>query len=233
MSDPIVKAVAHRWKLVASAHNWIDEAEQLDSHAAINNLKQDFRNVKGYKTKCAYLAQIYRKLAEPLETPEIAEYADLMDQRVKDVDQLISMLQGSEKLIAKAEKEFDQLIEDIAKGKKLRGGYIEAVYDLPSMRAILALANEADNLQSRLDTEDNEGSIDWTLEEYLGVEARVYKKIDKTGGFLLGWFAERNFSGVWALYGFLKYHIDSKLLEDLVESAKSELDKGEGITHER
>lgn len=225
MSDLVVVKVVHRWKQ-ANTSSWFDDAEQLDAESAINYLRSDFRQIKGYKAKCTYLAQIYRNLAGPLETPQIAEYADKIDQRLKDVDQLMTLLQGSDKVITKAEKEFDQLIENIAKGEKLRGGYIEAVYDLPSMKALLKKALEADKIQSRLQAEDNEVEIDWTLEDYLGGEAKIYSKIERNGSSLYGWFADSSdFKGVWALYGFLKYHLDTKYIEDLVESAKSNPDE--------
>jgi hypothetical protein len=225
MSDPIIEAVERRWKRTA-ATSWYDGAQKLDAEDAISSLKYDVRIVKSYKAKCVYIAQIFRNLAGPLETPKIAQYADLIDQRIQDVDQLMSILRGGDQLIAKATKEFDQLIEDLATGKKLTGGYIEAIYDLPSMTATLKMANKANEIQSRLHIEDNEAEIDWTLEEYLGGEAKIYHKLENNGGPLNAWFAGGSeFMGVWALYGFLKYHLDGKYIEDLVGTARAKRNK--------
>lgn len=221
MSDPIAEAVARRWKL-AAASSWYDDApSDIDFDSVATYFRDDTRRAKSYKLKCAYLAEIYQRLAEPLETPELAVFADRMGQRVKDLDQLMLRVQEGVKLTPKAQKEFEQLLEDLADGKPIRGGYIEAVYDLPSVGAILKIAKEANKIQSRLVTEDDESHIDWILEEYIGSEAGVFRKIEKNGEPLLGWFTGE-FSGVWTLFGFLKYLVDEKYIKDMVDSIRAE-----------
>lgn len=226
MSDPVVEAVARRWKQAATSSWYEDAPSDIDFDSVAGYLRDDLRLVKGYKIKCAYLAGIYRGLVGPLEAPKIAVFADRMDQRVKDLDQLMPMVQAGVALISKAQKEFDQLIEDLADNKPHRGGLIEAVYDLPSIEALLKVAKEANKIQSRLVREDDDYHIDWTLEEYLGPEAGIQRKIEKNGEPLRGWFTE-GFSGVWTLFGFIKYLVDERYIGDLVESARKERE-GEG-----
>lgn len=226
MSDPLVESVAHRWKQAASS-SWYDEAKEIDPDSVAGYFREDTRLVKSYKIKCAYLAEIYRGLASPLEAPKIAVFADRMDQRVKDLDQLMLKVQEGMNLVPKARKEFDQLLEDLAGGKPHRGGLIEAVYDLPSIEAILKIAKEANNIQSRLVKEDDDYHIDWTLEEYLGSEAGVQRKIEKNGEPLQGWFVDE-FSGVWTLFGFIRYLVDPKYIQDSIEGIRAE--RGEGST---
>jgi hypothetical protein len=182
---------------------------------------EDTRLVKGYKAKCSYLAGVYRNIAVPLEAPKIAVFADRMDQRVKDLDQLMVLVQEGVRLTSKAQDEFVQLTEDLAEGKPRRGGLIEAVYDLPSIEAILKISKEANKIQSRLVREDDDYHIDWVLEEYIGSESGVSRKIEKNGDPLRGWFTE-GFSGVWTLFGFVKYLVDEKYIQDSVDEIRKE-----------
>ena len=223
MSD-LVESVARRWKQAAAS--WFEDTEEIDFDSVAGYFKEDTRLVKGYKIKCAYLAGIYRNLAVPLEAPKISIFADRMDQRVQDLDQLMVMVQEGVRLTPKAQGEFEQLLEDLADGKPRRGGLIEAVYDLPSIEAILKIAKEANKIQSRLVREDDDQYIDWILEEYLGSEAGVSRKIEKNGEPLRGWFAE-GFSGVWALFGFVKYLVDPKYIQDNVDEIRAERDNEE------
>lgn len=219
MSDRIVEAVVLRYKM--AAENWFSLTnDQLPLEDAEVYVKEDVKLVRGYKAKCVYLAQIFRKLAEPLESPQISVFADRIEKRVQELDQLMDLVQKGAKLFKKAQDEFDQLIEDIAGRKPQRGGLIEAVYDLPSIDAILSIAGEARKLQDRFVKEDESGRIDWTLEGYIGSESEVGKKLEKNGSNLSWWFEDR-FSGVWALYGFVKYFVDTDYIQSMVDESRS------------
>ena len=219
MSDRIVEAVVLRYKM--AAENWFSLTnDQLPLEDAEVYVKEDVKLVRGYKAKCVYLAQIFRKLAEPLESPQISVFADRIEKRVQELDQLMDLVQRGSKLFKKAQDEFDQLIEDIADRKPRRGGLIEAVYALPSIDAIFGIAEEARKIQDRFVKEDEEGRIDWVLEEYIGSESGVGKKLEKNGSYLSGWFTDR-FSGVWALYGFVKYFGDIDYIQSMVDESRS------------
>lgn len=222
MSDPIVEAVARRWKL-ASDVTWFTDAEEIDFDSVAGYFKDDSKLVRWYKAKCVYLAPIFRSLAAPLEAPALSKYADLMDKRVTEVDQLMTLVGEGVKLTKRAQEEFDQLLEDLADEKPRRGGLIEAVHDLPAIEAIMKVAKEAGNLHDRLTKEDDDTLIDWTLEEYLGPESGIQRKIEKAGEPMRGWFAGgSNFSGAGTLYGFVKYLTDPKYIQDNVDQIRAD-----------
>ena len=221
MSDPIVKAVALRYK--KAAESWLTATtDQLPIEDAEGYVRDDVKLARGYKAKCVYLAQIFRKLAEPLEAPQISAYADRIEKRVQEFDQLMALVQSGAKLLKKTQREFDQLIEDLAEKEPQRGG-IKDVYGLPGIESILKIADEARKIQDRFTKEDEDGHIDWVLEEYIGPESGVGKKIEKNGSNLSGWFTDK-FSGVYALYGFVNYLIDSNYIQELVEEVRASKD---------
>jgi hypothetical protein len=221
MSDRIIKAVARRWKQASDA-TWLTETSDLSLESALQYSKEDRRRVKGYLAKCAYLAPIYRNLAGPLESPILIRYADLMDKRALEVGQLMVLVNEGASLFKKADDEFGRLIENLAAGKPHRG-LIEAVYDLPTIKSIMKIANEASKIHDRLIKEDDDMIIDWVLEEYVGPEAGIHRKLDKAGDPMRGWFAGgSDFSGVGTLYGFVKYFTDPKYIQDSIDDIRAE-----------
>jgi len=219
MSDPIVEVVVLRYK--KAAESWLTEtSDQLPLEDAEVYIREDVKLVRWYKAKCLYLVPIFRRLAEPLEAPQILVSADRIEKRVQELDQLMALVQEGAKLFKKAQSEFDQLIEDLADKKPRRGGLIEAVYDLPSIESILKVAKDARKIQDRFVREDDDYHIDWVLEEYLGSEAGIGKKIEKNGANLNGWFTDR-FVGVWVLYGFVKYFVDTDYIQSMVDEVRS------------
>lgn len=220
MPDPIVEAVVIRYK--KATESWFTSTtDQLPLDDAKVYIKDDTKLVRGYKAKCVYLSKIFRSLAGPLETPQIAVFADRIDKRVQDLDQLMGLVQEGAKLLDKAQGEFDQLIEDIADRKPRRGGLLEAIYDLPSIDAILKIALEAREIQDRFVKEDDDYHIEWVLEEYIGPESGIQRKIERAGESMNGWFTDR-FSGVYALYGFVKYFIDTDYIQSMVKEVISD-----------
>jgi hypothetical protein len=218
MSDPIIEAVALRYK--AASESWFTATtDQLPLEDAEVYVREDVKLARGYKAKCMYLAQVFRKLAEPLESPQISVFADRIEKRVQEFDQLMALIQSGAKLFKKTQGEFDQLIEDLADNKTHRGGFIEVVYDLPGIESILKIADVARKIQDRFTKEDEEGYIDWLLEGYIGPESGVGKKIEKNGSNLSEWFTDR-FSGVYALYGFVKYFIDIDYIQSMVDEIR-------------
>lgn len=224
MSDLIIEAVARRWKQ-ASESTWLTDSEEIDLDSALGYFREATRLIKGYKAKCAYLVPIYQKLAEPLEAPSLAKYADLITKRVIEVDQLMVLLSDGVKMLKKAQGEFDKLLVNLASDEPHQGGFIERVYGLPTIVAIMKLAKEAGKIHDKLTTEDDDGLIDWTLEEYLGPGAGIQKKIERTGEPMRGWFAGgSDFTGAGILYGFVKYLADPKFIQDNVEQIR--VDRG-------
>ncbi len=222
--DPLVAAVVRRYKQ-ASFASWIENSEQINIEDVEGNYRYDAKLARGYIAKCKYLAPIFRSLAGPLMTPVIGEFADRMDQRVQDVEKLMTLVQAGVKLTKKAQKEFDNFINEVAEGKSTRSsGLVEAVYDLPSMVDIVRIANEAGDLQDKLYDEDNSdpSHIAWTLEEYLGVEAKVYEKIERASSGMISFQDE--FGGARILYGFVKYLADSDYIQDLVQETRDNLE---------
>jgi hypothetical protein len=221
--DPLVAAVVRRYKQ-ANASKWLDNVEQLGIDDVEDNYRHDAKLARGYIAKCKYLGPIFRALAGPLMTPVIGEFADRMDQRVQGIEKLMTLVQAGVKLTKKVQKEFEGFIDEIAEGRSTRtSGLIEAVYDLPSMVELLDIAKEAGDLQDRLFDEDESGHIDWTLEDYLGGEAKVYYKIEKASSGMNSWFQDE-FGGARILYGFVKYLADSSYIQDLVQEARDNLE---------
>jgi hypothetical protein len=219
--DPIVKLVALRWKL-ASDPTWLGDAEELDLDSALGYFRDDTRLIKGYKAKCAYLSSVYRTLVSPLESSILVKYADLMDKRVTEVNQLMILLGEGVKLLKRAQGEFEKLMVSLANGEPHRGDLIKMVYDLPTIVAIMKIANEAGKLHDKLTKEDDDGLVDWTLEEYIGSEAGIQRKIEKAGEPMQGWFAGgSNFVGAGALYGFVKYLADPEYIQSNINEIRA------------
>jgi hypothetical protein len=221
--DPLVAAVVRRYKQ-ANASKWLAEVDQLGIDDVEGNYRHDAKLARGYIAKCKYLDPIFRALAGPMMTPVIGEFADRMAQRVQDVEKLMTLVQAGVKLTKKVQKEFDDFIDEVAEGRNKRSsGLIEAVHDLPSMVELFKIAEEAGDLQDRLYDEDESGHIDWTLEDYLGGEAKVYDKIEKASSGMSSWFQDE-FGGARILYGFVKYLADSNYIQDLVQEARDNLE---------
>lgn len=93
--DPIVSSVVKRWKS-SSSNSWLGDApDDIDLDSVAGYAREDIRLVKGFKAKCSYLSGVYRSLAEPLEAPKLAVYADRMDQQVIQVEQIMGMISMS------------------------------------------------------------------------------------------------------------------------------------------
>lgn len=215
----LIASVVKRYQQqVTSAIDWFGDAEAIEWEDARDSVKRDVKAAGGYIKKCKYLASIFRSLVGPLQTPAIGVEADKIEQRIKDTEQLVSLLQEGVTVAKKLDKEWETLMKQIVEGLKLSHGIIEAVQDLPSMIKMYQLAKEAGVLQDKLLKEEEEFSIDWNLEVYLGSEAIVYQKIEKA--------AQNNsfftdvLYGASTLYGVLFLYTDLDNIQEWLDKLR-------------
>jgi len=100
----------------------------------------------------------------------------------------------------------------------------EFVYQLNGSTTYIAAAQKAERieeLRAQVMHEDDHGHIDWLLEDYVGSEARVFKRIERlqpgdpsldAGELQLD----------LAIYGVLKYHSDPDYIAERIEEARAE-----------
>jgi hypothetical protein len=176
----LLASVVKRYqRQVVSSINWLEDSEDIEWEDARDSVKKDLRSAGGYMKKCQYLVSIFRSLVGPLQTPAIGVEADKIEQRIKDTEHLVGLLQEGVTAAKKLDKEWEALMKQIVEGAKLPHGLIEAVQDLPSMIRLYQLAKEAGDLQDKLMKEEEDYNIDWSLDVYLSSEAVVYQKIEK------------------------------------------------------
>jgi hypothetical protein len=203
----LIASVVKRYqRRVISAIDWFGDSEALEWEDARDSVKKDVRSAGGYIKKCQYLASIFRSLSGPLQTPAIGVEADKIDQRIKDTEQLVSLLQEGVIVAKKLDKEWETLMKQIVDGLKLPHGIIEAVQDLPSMIKMYQLAKESGVLQEKLMKEEEDYSIDWGLDVYLNSEAIVYQKIEKAAQ-NNSFFSDALY-GASTLYGVIALYLD-------------------------
>lgn len=209
----LIASVVKRYqRRVTSSIDWFGDSEALEWEDARDSVKRDSRAASGYVKKCQYLASIFRTLAGPLQTPDIGVEADKIEQRVKDTEQLVSLLQEGVTVAKKLDKEWETLMKQIVEGAKLPHGIIEVVQDLPSMIKMYQLAKEAGVLHDKLLKEEEDFSIDWSLEVYLGSEAIVYQKIEKAAQ-NTSFFSDVLY-GASTLYGVISLYTDSDNIQE-------------------
>lgn len=203
----LIASVVKRYqRRVISAIDWFGDSEALEWEDARDSVKKDVRSAGGYIKKCQYLASTFRSLSGPLQTPAIGVEADKIDQRIKDTEQIVSLLQEGVIVAKKLDKEWETLMKQIVEGLKLSHGIIEAVQDLPSMIKMYQLAKEAGVLQDKLMKEEEDYNIDWSLDVYLGSEAIVYQKIEKAAQ-NNSFFSDALY-GASTLYGVIALYLD-------------------------
>lgn len=195
-----------------------DETSDVDDaeYSSVDDLKEMAKYVK----RCAVLVTLYQRIAEALETPKIATLAERIQKRIADVEALAVLIRKAIPLYAQVEKELEAECRAIAAGKPIRHGLIELVVDLPSARALRGLSREMEVISKGILQEDRrESYLDWNLEEYIGYETRVYKRIESA--------APGSFDNVdvWAErvpYSLLRYFADAEYIQGLIEEYRSE-----------
>jgi hypothetical protein len=216
----LIASVVKRYqRQVASSTNWFEDSESIEWEDARDSIKKDTRSAGGYIKKCQYLVSIFRSLVGPLQTPAIGLEADKIEQRVKDTEHLVGLLQEGATAAKKLDKEWEALMKQIVEGTNLSHGLIEAVQDLPSMIKMYQLAKEAGELQDKLMKEEEDYNIDWSLEGYLGGEAVVYQKIEKANP-NSSFFSEVLY-GASTLYGVIALYTDLDNIQEWLSNLRA------------
>lgn len=219
--NSLVRSLVARYK--KSQENWYTTSDPLDFDELKETYREDTKQLRGYLAKCKYVGPIFRALAPALMSPKIEIYADRIGTRIKDVEDLIKLLESGFSLAKQLQTEFDDLIVALAKGKKLRHGLIEEVQDLRSARDFRTLMERSGELHTRLIKEDEESHILWTLEDYIGFDAGVYQKLEKASETLNPFFMY-DLAGAKSLFGYWIYLNDPNHIAQLIDGAREELE---------
>lgn len=197
--------------------NWYDSAEPADTANIKVEVRESLKYLKRYITQAKVLPEVFRKLAEALETPKIGEEASHIEQRIEVMTTLAGKVQEIPKLVDLLEKEVDQLIIKLAKEPRFdRVTVIEMVKSLPGYQKLETLAEEIGTLQDQIDTVDSEGDIDWLLESYLGSEAKIAKRIERVAP----GSAEELHVGTIG-YSYIRHITDVDWLRESLENARN------------
>ena len=221
-SNPtIISAVVERYKRVTGGTNWLNEAYEVDVGDAKSGLTSDLKFLNKYVAKCKYLVPIYRSLAEALITAQIGKNADAVEIRISKVERLIGLLTKAHSLLDSVDHDWESLMDRIARYEvKLTHGLIEAVQDMPSMVRFRTLAQEVGDLEDEISKEDDKYPIDWYLEDYIGSETGIYKRIDKAYPPQV----DENIMGAMNLFGLIILYTNVENMENWIKRVRDEED---------
>jgi hypothetical protein len=167
-----VKAVVRRWQQKqANTYDPVELAEALASG------REDLKAIRVYLAKCQKTSALYKTLVGPLMTPDIGTYAARIDQRVVDLVALAHKIEAFMKVAPKAESDWSDLVISIDNDTPSREK-VKAVLALDSVRAIQQLGSDIKDLHMQITGEEDKGTIDWTLDDYIGDTCGVYKAIE-------------------------------------------------------
>jgi hypothetical protein len=192
----------------------ITDSEALDVDDAEGTLQGIVSSLRKYHRVCAVLPPVYRKIADALETKDIFDLATKVEDLCKKVADFGEFVAKNTPAVRRFEKEFDHMVEkmagDIWFGPK---GAIEAVHSLPAARLLYSAGQEFDTLKGALD----DSGIDWSLDDYLGYEAKIYKRLTKVAPEPLEDVIPEN-----PFYGVLNYYMDPPYIKDRVDELRDE-----------
>lgn len=195
-----------------TASGW-ENADPVHVDDAISQIDDDFKKLARYGKQAEVLVPVFRRLAEALETPKIGVFADRIEEAVRSIQRAIELLKEGKVLCRKFDDEIQRLAAEVAGGRTLRNGMVAEVLEFPIYGDLLRVGRELDQLSKKLYALE----IDWTLEDYLGFEAKIARRIEKVSP---GDFENAEAMLESSIFGILQYYTDADYLEELVEDAK-------------
>lgn len=190
----------------------IADTSPMDVDEALDAVKDLVRELKKYHRSCAVLPPVYKKLGDALETKAILEQASKVEQLCKSIADFGGFLNQNTSVIKKMGKEFDHMVDKMAKDLWSGRGLVESVQKLPAAGALFRLGQEFDK---RVEAISDDG-IDWLLEDYIGSSAKIYSRLERVQpGAVEDLFYVDN-----PFYAVLSYYSDKDLIEDMVENAR-------------
>jgi len=133
------------------------------------------KDLAGYAKACERWAPLYRRVADALMTPKIADNADLMDARVREIHE-------AELLCAKLlhqTKVLDQELKELEIPDGLPDEQLPLmVTELPSYAPSVATASSIDAIHQQWAAEDEHGYVDTSLEEYL-LDGKLRSRLER------------------------------------------------------
>jgi hypothetical protein len=206
-----------------SASSGWDDADTIDCDDAENLVTEDVREIRRYIKRCGVLIEPYKKLAEALEAPKLLKFAEHLGERIKDLEQVAELLQKGRPFFKRFGDDFEKMCEELAEGRRtLRHGLIEEVSDLPVYNQIREQGQTIESITDRIHEQDQSDTpyIDWTLDDYVGSEAGIYRKIQRVSP---GAFYEvTNVTAEKIFYGVLKYYTDAEYIDERIQEFKEE-----------
>jgi hypothetical protein len=122
------------------------------------------KELAGYAKACERWAPLYRRISDAIMTPKIADYADLMDARVREIHEAELLCA---KLVHQA-KVLDQELKALEIPDETPDEQLTAmVTELPSYAPSVSTASSIEAIHRQWAAEDEHGYFDTSLEEYL------------------------------------------------------------------
>lgn len=132
------------------------------------------KDLAGYVKACERWAPLYRRIADALMTPKIADNADLMEARVRaihEAEELCTKLMHQTKVLDHELKSL--VVPETTPDEQLP----MMVTELPSYAESVATAQRIDEIYAQWVAEDDDGYVDTGLEEYL-LDGKLRTRLD-------------------------------------------------------
>lgn len=216
--------MTHNYERVKTASDFagVDNADADDTKGSIQDIQKDLKKLL---RKLPAVARAYAAAAGPLSSPQLKVYADRITQRVKDLVQVGEALSRVQSLCKDLEEDVEKLCKKFgSEGEDEMSMELEGeIEDLSVYKTLLSLAEDTDEVVQRVTAEEDDGHIDWTLDDYLGGESGLYKRLQNAN--ITNPFNDYDMSTV--LYGALQWYkdpdyINDRLAEYLPEEAEDE-----------
>lgn len=196
-----------------------ENADSSDVESAEESIKFDLKMLARYARKASALVEPFRKIGEALETKQILVYADRIEARVEDVGEMTPIIRQAPSLVTAFFDEIEGLCLGIADGSAdPELGSELGIKALPTYDRLLALGEQLLKYEFRIAEEDDDQHINWTLEDYVGPEARIYERLQKLE---MPALIEDDYMGARTIYGVLTYY-DAEYIEMRVNELRDE-----------
>jgi len=178
------------------------DADPTSAEDAVRAFDDDQRILRSYIKVSGLLAPKFRELSAALETKRLALFADRIRERVDLLLDLSDLIDRARPLAPALEAAYDRVQEEAEEGRPPRA---ETFRELAAFRSLLAVAERMIAIEQTIADEDYRGYIDWTLDEYLGPDAVIYRRLQKVAPRHL-W--DSDYTGSRTVFGVLVYYSD-------------------------
>lgn len=206
---------------VCAGEDWSETGDRYNIDDVHSMLSDDLKALRDYSHKCKTLSDIYKKLAGPLMTPEIGTFAQHLEERVKEVGQIEALLKEAIPGCNKLEKEYHAFVDHWAANEEGMPSMPNSVQHLASFSHVADLAKKAMGIEDKIFEQDEDGYIDWTLEDFIGSGSKVLEVIESKSPDALQ--DTLSGSGSSVLQGYLADLADESTLESVLDDRRSEL----------